>query len=152
MESKRVPTGKKLLRSSLIDCSSVLRTFVETKENRGHSIKVLYVSTTRFVVTFYNCPLLFVSELKREIDISTIQSEHVKFYHSVRDLLPLKIIIKEVIDNLGIDSEKLKFVSNCTVYDNNNGAIVAITIPRMTPISNHISIMYHWFKNHGGNN
>ena len=48
-------------------------------------------------------------------------------YHSVRDLLPLKIFIKDVIDNLGIDSEKLLFVSSSTVYENNNSAIVMET-------------------------
>ena len=44
--------------------------------------------------------------------------------HSVRALLPLKSLIKEVIDNMGIDSENLKFVSRSTVYEDNNGAIV----------------------------
>ena len=53
--------------------------------------------------------------------------------HSVRALLPLKSPIKEVIDNLGIDSEKLKFVSSSTIYEENNGAIVVETSPRMTP-------------------
>ena len=35
--------------------------------------------------------------------------------HSVIELLPLKSIIKEVIDNLGIDIEKLKFLSSSIV-------------------------------------
>ena len=71
-------------------------------------------------------------------------------YHSVRALLPLKTIIKELIDNLGIDSEKLKFVSSSTIYEDNNGAIVASTIPRMNPTSKHIAVKYHWFRQHIG--
>ena len=51
--------------------------------------------------------------------------------HFVRLLLPLKSLIKEIIDNLGIDSNKLKFVSSSTVYEDNNRAIVVATIPRM---------------------
>ena len=70
--------------------------------------------------------------------------------HSVRELLPLKSIIKEVIDNLGIDSEKLKFVSISTIYEDNNEAIVVATSPIMTPTSKHISIKYHWFRQHVG--
>ena len=66
--------------------------------------------------------------------------------HSVRELLPLKSLIKEVIDNLGIDSENLKFVSSSTVYDKNNGAIVVSTTPRITPSSKHIDVKYHWFR------
>ena len=53
--------------------------------------------------------------------------------HSVRELLPLKTLIKEAIDNLAIDSEKLKFLSSSTIYEDNNGAIVVAKSPRVTP-------------------
>ena len=42
----------------------------------------------------------------------------------VRDLLPLKSIINEIIDNFGIDIYKLRFVSSSTIYENNNVNIV----------------------------
>ena len=56
-------------------------------------------------------------------DLSTLHSEDIALYQYVRKLLSLKSLIKEVIENLGIDSEKLKFVSSSTVYKNNNGFI-----------------------------
>ena len=67
------------------------------------------------------------------IYLFTSHSEYVALSHSVRALLPLKSLIKEVIDNLGIDSEKLKFVSSSTVYEDNTGAIFLATSPSMTP-------------------
>ena len=70
--------------------------------------------------------------------------------YSVRALLPLKIIIKELIYNLGIDIEKLNFVSSSTVYEYNNGAMVVETIPSITPTSNHMDVKYHWFRQHVG--
>ena len=70
--------------------------------------------------------------------------------HSVRALLPLKIRIKEVIDNLVINSEKLKFVSSSTVYEDNNGAMFLEKIPKITPTSKHIAVKYHWFRQHVG--
>ena len=73
-------------------------------------------SRTGFVVTFSSCPLLWVSKLQIEIAISTLNSEYVELSHSVRALLPLKSLIREVIDNLGIDSENLKFFSRSTIY------------------------------------
>ena len=85
------------------------------------------------MVTFSNCPLLWVSKIQTEIDISTLHSEYVALYISIRALLPLESLIKEVIDNLGIDSKKMKFVSSSTVYEDNSGAIVVVTIPGMTP-------------------
>ena len=72
------------------------------------------------------------------------------FLISVRALLPLKSIIKEVIENLGIDSEILKFLSISTIYDDNNVAIVVATSPRVNPTSNHIVVKYHWFRQHVG--
>ena len=91
-----------------------------------------------------------MSKLHAEIALSTLHSEYVVLSHSVRALLPLKILIKEVIDNLGIDSENLNFVSSSTVYEDNNGAIVVATSPRMNPSSKHIAVKYHWFRQHVG--
>ena len=77
-------------------------------------------SRTGFVVTFANCPLLWVTKLQTEIALSTLHYEYVALSHSVRALPPLKSLIKEVIDNLEIDSEKLKFVSSSTGNEENN--------------------------------
>ena len=70
--------------------------------------------------------------------------------HSVRALLPLKSLIKEVIGNLVIDIENLKLVSSSTIYEYNNGAIVVTTDPRMNPKSKHIAVKYHWFRQNVG--
>ena len=51
-------------------------------------------SRTGIVVTFANCPLLWVTKLQTEIALSTLHSEYVALYHSVRALIPLKILIK----------------------------------------------------------
>ena len=107
-------------------------------------------SRTVFVVTFPNFPLLWVSKLQTEIALSTLHSEYVSLSHSVRVLLPLKSLIKEVIDNLVIDSEKMKFVSSSAIYDDNNGSIVVTTILRITPTSKHIDVRYHWFRQQVG--
>ena len=72
------------------------------------------------------------------------------FSYSVRALLPLKILIKEAIYNLRIDSEQLKFVSSSTIYEGNYGVVVVLTSPRMTPKSNKIDVKYHWFMKHVG--
>ena len=90
-------------------------------------------SRTEFVVNFANFPLLWVSKLQTDIAISTLHYEYIALSHSVREFLTLKCIIKEVIDNLVIYSDKLKFVSSSTIYEDINRAIVVATSPRMTP-------------------
>ena len=69
-------------------------------------------------------------------------------FHSIRALLPLKSLIKEVVENLGIDSEKLKFLSGSIFYEDNNGAIIVATSQRITTISKHIAVKYHRFRQH----
>ena len=103
-------------------------------------------SRTGFVVTFATCPLLWVSKLQTEIALSNLHSEYVALFHSVRALIALKSLIKEVIDNLGIDCEHLKFVSRSTIDEDNNGAKVVATSPRMNPTSKQIAVKYHWFR------
>ena len=51
-----------------------------------------------------------MSKLQTEISLSTLHSEYVALSHSVRALITLKILIKEVIDNLGIDFDNLRYV------------------------------------------
>ena len=84
-----------------------------------------------------------MSKLQTDIALSILHSEYVALYHYVRALLPLKSLIKELIDNLVIDSDKLKFVSSSTIYEENNGAIFVATSPRINPTSKHIAVKYH---------
>ena len=105
---------------------------------------------TGFMVTFPNCPLLWFSKLQTDIALSTLHSEYVTLSHSVRALFPLKSLIKELIDKLVIDSDKLYFMSSSTNYEDNNGAMLLVTSPRMTPTSKHIAVKYHWFRQHVG--
>ena len=44
-------------------------------------------SRTGFVVTFANCPILWVSKKQTEISLSTLYSEYVELSHSVGSLL-----------------------------------------------------------------
>ena len=99
-------------------------------------------------MTFSNCPLLWVSKLQIAIALSTLDSDYLALSHSVSVLLPLESLIKEVIDNLGIDSEKLKFVSCSTIYEYNNVATVVATGPGMNPTSRYIAVKYDWFRQH----
>ena len=51
---------------------------------------------------------------------------------------------------MGIDIEKLKFVSSSTIYEDNNGAIVVTTSPIMTPSSRQIVAKYNRSRQHVG--
>ena len=116
----------------VVDCYAAAD-FAGLRGNENPQEPICARSRTGFVVTFANFTLLWVSKLQTEISVSTLHSEYVALPHSVRALPPLKIIIKEVTDKLGIDSEKLKFVTSSNLYEDNNGAMVVATSPRMNP-------------------
>ena len=111
---------------------------------------ILYKNSSGCVVTFSNFPLLLISTLLTDISLSTLHSEYVEFSHYVRNLFPLKSLIKVVIDNLGMDIENLNFMSSSTVYEENNDSIVVATSPSITPTSNHIAIKCHWYRQNSG--
>ena len=52
--------------------------------------------------------------------------------HSIIYLFPMKILIKELVENLVMDSKNIKFVSISTIYEEDNIATAVETIPRMT--------------------
>ena len=62
----------------------------------------------------------------------------------------MKIITKEVVDNFGMNSDNLEFVSSYNCYEDNNGSINMAKVPRMVPTSKHISVKYHCFMKHVG--
>ena len=57
-----------------------------------------------------------MSKIQTDISIYSLNSECVTLYHYVRDLLHLNSLIKEVIENLVIDIDKIEFVSSSNVY------------------------------------
>ena len=133
-------TSKKLV----VDCYADAD-FARLWGHKNYQGRLCAKNRYRFVVISPNFPMLWVSKLQREIALSTLYSEYVVLSHSIIALLPLKSLIKEVIDNLGIDSEKLKFVSSSNIYEDNNSSIVVVTSTNMTSTSKHFAVKYHWF-------
>ena len=71
-------------------------------------------------------------------------------YHFFRDLLSLESMTKEVVEKLGMNIEKINFVSIYNVYGGNNGAIVVTTSLRIDPTHREIYTKYHLLRNHAG--
>ena len=105
-------------------------------------------SQTSYVLIFARCPIHWVSKLQKEIALSTLHAKYVALSQSLRDLLPVKELVTELLQGMGIDSGKLKFVSNSTVFEDNNSAIQVANYLKLTPTSKFIALKYHWFRQH----
>ena len=56
-------------------------------------------SRTCFVIAMVNCPLLWVSKLQTETELLTLHAEHVALSQSLREFLPLKDLVTEILAN-----------------------------------------------------
>ena len=104
-------------------------------------------SRTGYVILLGGCPLTWTSKLQTEISLSTMESEFVSLSLSLRELLPLRDLVAELADALGI-KEKLKVRSHSTVFEDNNGALQLANCPKFTPRSRHYAVKYHFFRHY----
>ena len=69
-------------------------------------------SRSGYVLTFTNCPILWVFKLHTEIALSTLHSGYVALLQLLRDLLPLKALAKYTLKGLVINTKKIKVLLN----------------------------------------
>ena len=86
------------------------------------------------------CPILLVSKIQTDIALSTLFSEYVSFYQSLRELFPIKATLQELISKVGMKEDSLWFETKYTVFEDNLGALKVATYLRFTPNSNLISV------------
>ena len=53
-------------------------------------------SRTGYVILYQGCPILWVSKMQTKCALSTMESEYLAPSQSMRDLIPLREILKEV--------------------------------------------------------
>ena len=104
-------------------------------------------SRTGYVIMIAGCPVSWVSKLQSLIALSTLESECIALSSSMRELIPLQFLLKELCENFDLPTD-ISFVTHSTVFEDNNGALRLATTQAMTPRTKHIAIIYHWFRSH----
>ena len=102
-------------------------------------------SRTGYVIQLGGCPLVWVSKLQREISLSTLEAEYIALSTAMRDLLPMKELLQEVVSKM--TTKKIEGASvKSTVFEDNNSALQLSLSPKLTPRTKHIAVKYHFFK------
>ena len=57
-------------------------------------------SRTGYVIQLGGCPLACFSKLQREISLSTLEAEYIALSTAMRDLVPLRELLKEVMSKM----------------------------------------------------
>jgi len=121
-------------------------------------------SRTGYIIKYRGCPLLWVSKLQTMISLSTMESEYQALSQSMRDLIPIREILKEIMITV-FEKGKLdvKFhahskafedtragcealIPQSTVYEDNDACLKFARMPKLTPRTKHIAVQYHWFR------
>jgi hypothetical protein len=104
-------------------------------------------SRTGYLITIGGCPLTWTSKLQTEISLSTMEAEYIALSSSMRELLPLRALVSEMAKAMSFD-KVFAVRTHSRVFEDNNGALILATAPRMTPRSKHIAVKYHFFRSH----
>ena len=103
--------------------------------------------------------------MQTQCALSTMESEYLSLSQSMRNLIPLREILKEIMQ---VVFEEHKVMPKCTansktfsdiiseesespipkskVYEDNHACLKFARLPRLTPRTKHIAIPYHWFR------
>ena len=121
-------------------------------EDRDNPVSVK--SRTGYVIFYSGCPILWVSKLQTQIALSTMEAEYIALSQSMRDLIPIREILKEMFQHVFDKKPPVRYTTKSrifevppsTVYEDNAACLQFARMPRMTPRTKHIGIPYHWFR------
>ena len=114
------------------------------KEDAGDLDDVL--SRTGFVVFYAGCPLVWASRMQTEISLPTAESEYVACSTTMRDVLSLMQLMREIDKMFPVNSPKP--IVHCNVYEDNESCIAMAKNRKFSPRTKHIAIKYHHFRRH----
>jgi hypothetical protein len=102
-------------------------------------------SRTGYIIKYAGCPLVWGSKLQTEIALSTTESEYISLSTSLREVIPLMELIRE-LEGVGFAIKSDPPRVYCEAFEDNEGALEMARSPKMRPRTKHINIKYHHFR------
>ncbi|KAI2509164.1 hypothetical protein MHU86_5283 [Fragilaria crotonensis] len=120
-------------------------------------------SRTGYVITYRGAPLMWASKMQTQVALSTMEAEYIALSQSMRDLIPIREVLKEIMTFVFDTEPKITYHSHSkafddtigtaphvipqsTVYEDNDACLKFARMPKLTPRTKHIGIPYHWFR------
>ncbi len=104
------------------------------------------LSRTGYIITYGVCPIHWVSHLQMEIALSTAEAEYIALSQSLRGVLPLISLLKELHKSIPLKVNPPNFV--CKVHEDNQSCILMASLHKFSPWTKHIALKYHHFCQH----
>jgi Reverse transcriptase (RNA-dependent DNA polymerase) len=121
-------------------------------------------SRTGYVILYRGAPLLWVSKMQTQIALSTMEAEYIALSQSMRDLIPIREVLKEIMTVVfdrkadityhshskayadANEGTVLYNIPQSTVFEDNDACLKFARMPKLTPRTKHIGVPYHWFR------
>ena len=104
-------------------------------------------SRAGFTMLLNNCPLIWSSSLMTDVCLSTMMAEYYALSHCMREVLPLRELIKTVAPHCGFDKH-LSTTFKTTLHEDSTGCITLANLEpgQHTPRSKFYDSKVHWFR------
>jgi hypothetical protein len=102
-----------------------------------------------YTMLLNNCPLIWSSHLMDGICLSTMMAEYYALSIAMREVIPLRELIKGVVPHCGFDKD-LVTTFWTVVHEDNTGALTLANLEpgQSTPRSKFYDSKVHWFRSH----
>ena len=123
--------------------------FTGLHKYEDHNDPISAKSRTGYVITLGESPITWYSCLQTETALSSTESEIIALSSSMRELIWVRMSIKEISDGIGIKINKVTDIKS-TVHKDNQGAISNATKCSVNNRIHHIHTKYYPFREHLG--
>ena len=97
-----------------------------------------------YVIKYANCPIIWKSQLQREIALSSTESEYTGLSYAIREVIPIMNILQEISHIQTHTDHRAKLYLK--VFEDNAGAIEMATTHKYRPRTKHLNIRLHHFR------
>ena len=104
-------------------------------------------SRSGWIIFFSGCPIIWASKLQSQVAMSTTEAEYIALSMSLRDVLPIMFLLKEMRER-GFQVICTAPQVYCKVFEDNSGALELARLPKLRPRTKHINVCYHHFREH----
>ena len=120
---------------------------IHGKEDRADPDNVR--SRTGHVILLNGCPVIWSSHLQSTISVSTMMAEYYALSTAMREVLPLRGLVKTLAKGVGLDT-KCVTTFKVKVWEDNVGALTLANLDpgQNTPRSKWHDSKVHWFRSH----
>lgn len=102
-------------------------------------------SRSAHIVMYAGCPITWSSKMQTDIALSTTESEYSALSEAAREVLWLMGLMNEVREKIVAETVTIPTI-RCTIFEDNEGAKIMATLPKLRPRTKHINVRMHHFR------